>query len=274
LNARSNLQLVALYIHPIKSCAGIAVAEARVTAEGLEHDRRWMIVDETGLMVSQRKYPEMALLHTRIEDGAIVVTRRDLPPLTLPFFYDDGPRIEIEVWRHRGPAVWHEAGSRWFATALGRDVRLVCLPPSIIRPITPEYNTHGETVSFADDFPYLVTSASSLADLNTRSNFPVDARRFRPNLVIAGAAPWAEDEWRVLRVGGLRFRLVKPCARCAIPSVDPDSGRTSKEPLRTLATFRQRDNKVYFGINAVADELGELRVGDVVTVEEMAPARI
>jgi uncharacterized protein YcbX len=274
LNPGSNLQLVALYIHPVKSCAGISVARARVTAEGLEHDRRWMLVDETGLMVSQRNYPAMALLRTRIDGDAIAVTRADLPPLTLPFFYDDGPRIDIEIWKHRGPAVLHEAGSRWFTTALGQAVRLVCLSPSISRPLKPEYATRGETVSFADEFPYLVTSTASLDDLNRRSNFPVDARRFRPNLVIAGAAPWAEDEWRVLRIGGLRFRLLKPCARCSIPAVDPDSGRVSKEPLRTLATFRQRQNKVYFGMNAVADNLGELRVGDAVTVEETAPAAV
>src|SRR5437588_7420682 len=183
-----------------------------------------MIVDETGLMLSQRKHPEMALLHTRVQDDAIVVTRADLPSLTLPFFYDDGPRIAIQIWKHHGPAVLHEAGSRWFSTALGRAAQLVCLPPAIARPLKPEYATRGETVSFADEFPFLVVNAASLADLNTRSNFPVDARRFRPNLVIAGAAPWVEDEWRVLRVGGLRFRLVKPCARCSIPSIDPDRG--------------------------------------------------
>ena len=265
----SQLRLAALFVHPVKSCAGIAVARARVMPDGLEHDRRWMLVDGAGKMVSQRQYPEMALLRTSLEDG-IVVRRADLPSLMLPFTFEDGPRIDIAIWKHRGPAVRHDAGSRWFSTALGHEVQLVCLPPSIVRPLTPEYATRGETVSFADEFPFLVASASSIADVGARAEMPLDVRRFRPNLVIAGASPWAEDDWRVLRVGAITFRLLKPCARCTIPSVDPDSGTTGKEPLRTLATFRKRGKKVYFGINAVADNVGELAVGDVVTVEEAA----
>jgi uncharacterized protein len=272
--AESQLRLTALFIHPVKSCAGIAVARARITPQGLEHDRRWMVVDAAGKMISQRKYPEMALLHTRIDavEGAIAVTRADLPSLILPFTFDGGPRIDIEIWKHRGPAVRHEAGSKWFSTALGREVQLVCMPPSIVRPLTPDHATRGETVSFADEFPFLVASAASMDDLSARAGTPLDVRRFRPNLVIAGGDAWAEDDWRVVRVGAVRFRLLKPCARCTIPSVDPDSGETGKEPLRTLATFRKRDKKVYFGINAVADDPGELAVGDLVTVEERASA--
>jgi uncharacterized protein YcbX len=271
LNSGSNLHLAGLYIHPIKSCASIAVTRARVMPEGLEHDRRWMLVDSDGRMVSQRDLPAMVLLRPRIDVDAIVVSSGDRPELRLPFVYDDGARVAIEIWKHRGPAVLHEAGSRWFTAALGHPLRLVCLPPSIARPVDPAYADPGDRVSFADGFPYLVANAASLADLNARSNYYVDARRFRPNLVIAGAAPWAEDNWQVVRVGGLRFRLVKPCARCTIPAVDPDTGATSKEPLRTLASFRRRDHEVYFGINAIADEHGELSVGDIVTVEAPPP---
>ncbi len=262
------MRLAGLYIHPVKSCAAIAVPRARVTPQGLEHDRRWMLVDEAGNMLSQRVHPAMALLHTRVAGETIEVTRPDLPICRLPALYEDGPRITVVIWGHTGQGVRHEAGSAWFSQALGRAAQLVCLPDSIARPLKPKYARPGETVSFADEFPFLFASAASLADLVARAGVPLDMRRFRPNLVVAGAAPWAEDEWRVVRVGAVRFRLLKPCARCPIPQVDPDTGEPGKEPLRTMATFRKRDNEVYFGINAVADDVGELSVGDEVTVED------
>jgi uncharacterized protein len=261
------VRLAALFVHPVKSCAAIAVARARVTRQGLEHDRRWMLVDGDGLMVSQREHPEMALLKTRLTPRSIVVSREDLPPLELPFVHEAGARIAIKIWKHAGEAVRHDDGGRWFARALGRDdVQLVNLPPSIARPLTPDYARPGETTSFADEFPFLVAGAASLEDLSARAGTTFDMRRFRPSLVIAGAAPWAEDEWRNITVGKIRFRLLKPCARCPIPQVDPNSGRVGKEPLRTMATFRKRDNQVYFGVNAVADDEGELALGDEVTV--------
>jgi uncharacterized protein YcbX len=250
----------ALYIHPIKSCAGIAVAEARVTARGFENDRRWMVVDESGRFLTQRVLPQMALIRVSVEGGALVVTRGELPPLRLPALHADGARVDVEVWGDLVRAARHEAGSDWFTRALGRSVQLVCMPDDSERPVDPEFARGGDVVSFADGFPFLVVNRASLEAIGVG-----DVRRFRPNIVVAGAAPWAEDDWRALRIGALTLRTPKPCARCQIPGLDPDTAQATKEPLTTLARLRTRDHHVYFGINAIPDGEGTLRVGDDVS---------
>jgi uncharacterized protein YcbX len=173
----------------------------------------------------------------------------------------EGARVEVEVWDDRVTALRHDAGSAWFTRALGRPLQLVCMPDDAERPVDPDHAQPGDLVSFADGFPLLVVNRASLDALGD-----TDVRRFRPNVVIAGAAPWAEDEWRRLRIGELMLRTPKPCARCAIPGVDPDTAQTTREPVRTLARLRTRDHHVYFGINAIPDGGGLIRVGDAVTV--------
>lgn len=256
----------AIFIHPIKSCAGIAVDRAYVTPRGLVNDRRWMVVDEAGRFLSQRGVARMALVRLSLGDGNLHVEHEGLEPLLLPLLYGDGPSVDISVWSHRGPAVRHDAGSEWFTRALGRPAQLVCMPDTIVRPVDSVAAQAGDVVSFADGFPLLVTNAASLEDLSRRANFPTDVRRFRPNLVVRGAPAWAEDDWRLLRVGALPIRLPTACARCNVPSIDPDLALPTQEPLRTLATFRKRNHEVYFGMNGIPDAVGELRVGDAVEV--------
>lgn len=258
----------ALYIHPIKSCAGVAVARARVTPRGLEHDRRWMVTDEEGRFLSQRTLPAMQAIAVAVTAAGLEVTRAGLPPLALPLLWADGARVPFEVWGYHGVAVRHDEGSAWFSRALDRPAQLVCMPDDVERPVKPAYARPGDLVSFADGFPLLVVSRDSLADLNTRSNFRTDVRRFRPNVVVAGAPPWAEDGWRALRIGALTLRLPVGCARCTIPSIDPDTLEITREPLRTLAALRTRDHAVWFGVNAIPDAAGELAVGDPVQVVE------
>jgi uncharacterized protein YcbX len=257
-----------LYIYPIKSCAGIAVDAAPVTPRGLEHDRRWMVADEHGLFLTQRTVPEMALVHLAIDAGGLTVSRVGLPPLRLPFLYEEGARIDVEVWGDPVRAVRHDAGSDWFTRALGFSAQLVCMPDDALRPVEPEYARAGDIVSFADGFPLLIANRASLAALAADDGTPLDMRRFRPSLVVAGAAAWAEDAWSALAVGdgGLTLRTPKPCARCSIPAVDPDTAEITKEPLRTLARLRTRDHKTWFGINAIPDGGGVVRVGDPVRV--------
>jgi uncharacterized protein YcbX len=116
----------------------------------------------------------------------------------------------------------------------------------------------------SDGFPYLIISQASLEDLNGRLKEPVGMERFRPNLVIAGGAAFQEDGWRSVRIGTARFDLVKPCGRCIIITTDQRTSERDKEPLRTLATYRSKVNKVLFGMNAVGDAEGTVRVGDLV----------
>ena len=160
-----------------------------------------------------------------------------------------------------------EGGSRWFSDLLERDLRLVYMPGDVERGVDLEYGREGDVVSFADGYPLLVISEESLADLNARLAEPVEMRRFRPNLVVRGAGPYAEDEWDRFRIGELELRAVKPCARCVLTTRDPETGEAGKEPLATLAQYRTVDDKVRFGMNVIADGLGKLEVGARLRVE-------
>ncbi|MEA3292753.1 MAG: MOSC domain-containing protein, partial [Pseudomonadota bacterium] len=159
-----------------------------------------------------------------------------------------------------------EESGRWLSQAIGDDCRLVFIPDDEIRPCDPRYAAPGDRTSFTDGFPLLLISQASLDDLNRRLAQPVEMRRFRPNLVVAGVEPYAEDNWQRIRVGEIEMRGVKPCSRCAIPAVDPDTGIVSGlEPLRTLSAYRKRNNKIYFGQNLAHNGHGSLCVGDLVT---------
>jgi len=268
--------LASIHIHPIKSLGGFSVNEARLTDRGLEHDRRWMLVDDAGLFVSQREVGVMACLHTSaLPAGFRVTDIRDTRSLDLPWRINEGERIAARVWDDAVEAlIGDPSWNRWFSERLGRSVRLVYMPDAAKRPTDPRY-AEGLT-SLSDGFPYLIISQASLDDLNERgtawahaqmgtwAHVPMD--RFRPNLVIAGGDAFQEDEWKEIRVGAVRFKLVKPCARCVVTTTDQRTGERGKEPLRTLATYRRNGEKVLFGMNAMGSASGMIRVGDEVTV--------
>jgi uncharacterized protein YcbX len=258
------IRVSALYVHPIKGCAGIPVASAEVTPRGLANDRRWMVVDAEGTFVSQRERAEMVLARTALatDAAAIDLVAPGLPPLRLPLRHEAGPRREIRVWDDRGQAVVHAEGSAWFSRFLGAPHQLVYMPDDARRAVSLEYGRPGDIVSFADAYPLLLISQASLDDLNARLDTPIVMERFRPNVVVEGCPPFDEDSWPTFQVGALAFRGPKPCSRCVVTTVDPDTGLRGKEPLRTLATYRQRDGKVWFGMNVVPDATGTLRIGD------------
>lgn len=265
------MRVTGLFVHPIKSCRGIAVTEARVTRRGLANDRRYMVTDDTGRFVSQREEPSMATIVTTLEPGALVVEARGHAPLRLPLGLDAGERRDVSVWRHQGPAIVHDAGSAWFSKVLGRALWLAYQPDDAIRAVNPERGQPGDQVSFADGYPLLLASEASLADLSARVGAPVSMRRFRPNVVIDGDAPFVEDRMARFSLGAIRFRNLKPCDRCSIPALDPDTGERGVEPTRSLAKYRTHDGAVWFAVNLVPDDEGVLRVGDPVTVHETMP---
>ncbi|MBK9177708.1 MAG: MOSC domain-containing protein [Flavobacteriales bacterium] len=259
-----SLTLASIHIYPIKSLGGFSVQQARLTDRGLEHDRRWMLVDEEGRFITQRECPAMACLHCEEqEDGFGVVDLRSGDLLLLPWSFNSSAWATVEVWddRLRLCLTRHE-WSVWFSKRLDRELNLVYMPDSAARPIDSRY-AEGLT-SLSDGYPYLIVSKASLDDLNARLPEPVDMERFRPNLVIAGGAAFQEDNWKELAIGSTRFQLVKPCARCVITTTDQRTGERGKEPLRTLASYRSTGNKVLFGMNAVARGGDVLRVGDLV----------
>jgi uncharacterized protein YcbX len=263
----SRLLLSSLYVYPIKSCGGVAVGEWEVDERGLRHDRRWMLVDETGRFMSQRRFPCMALIGVHVEHDRLVVNAPGMSSLQVPFHLPDGKPVLTSIWDDLVESLpVGEEADRWFGEFLGTRCRLVYMPHESVRPVDPDYGRAGDRVGFVDGFPFLLISEVSLADLNARLEQPLPMNRFRPNLVVAGCEPFAEDGWEVLRVGSITLRVVKPCARCAITTVDQATAARGREPLRTLATFRKHGSKVLFGQNLVHDGTGILRVGDPVEV--------
>jgi uncharacterized protein len=263
----SGIRLTGLYVYPIKSCGAIAVEEWDVDERGLRHDRRWMLVDELGRFMSQRRYPLMALIGVRIVPEGLVVSAPGMPSLEVPFRPPDGKPLLTSIWEDLVEIlpVGDEA-DRWFSGFLGTRCRLVHLPDESVRPVDPVYGRAGDRVGLADGFPFLLISEGSLADLNARLEHALPMNRFRPNLVVGGCEPFAEDGWKQVRIGPINLRVVKPCARCAITTVDQRTAARGKEPLRTLATFRKHGTKVLFGQNLIHEAAGMLRAGDPVEV--------
>lgn len=263
------MQLTGLFIYPIKACAGIALEQANVVERGLERDRRYMIVDRAGTFVTQRTLPQLCQVATALSGPSIVVSAPNKAAFELPCELSssaDLAKSPYQVWGSSGSALVHAEGSRWFSEYLNDDVSLVYMPDEEQRAVNPARARPGDIVSFADGYPLLLISEASLDELNRRLDEPLDMRRFRPNLVISGCAPHAEDGFAELQIGPVALRGVKRCDRCVVTTIDPDTGAKGKEPLRTLAQYRLEDGKVWFGMNLIHDGSGTLRVGDAVTV--------
>lgn len=264
--------LSGVIVYPLKSAGGIALDRARVGARGIDDDRRWMVVDEAGEFVSQRSHPRMALVRVRFAGGGLVVTAPGLPELVLPRPAEDAPRRTVTVWRDAvaAPSAGRDAAA-WMTEHLGCRCDVVYLPDDAERTVEPGFGPQRQ-VSFADAFPFLLVSEGSLAGLNARLAQPVPMDRFRPNLVVSGCPPHAEDGWTRIAVGEVRFAVVKACSRCTTTVVDQDTGKRGSEPLATLSRYRRVGNSVVFGQNLVHVGEGELAVGDPVTVLAARPA--
>lgn len=259
------MNIHSLTVYPVKSLAGVAVKSFALDDFGPAGDRRWMIVDPGHRFVTQRSNPELALVTTRFDGQAVIVTIPGQGEFSLAPASDG---LEVSVWRDRvsarpGAVDASEALSRF----CGKPVSFVYMTDQDYRRVDPKWVPAYRRVSFADGFPFLVTSTASLDDLNSRLEHPVEMRRFRPNLVISGAPPWDEDNWTTLTAGDVSISLVKPCSRCILTTVDPDTGVRSADgqPLRTLASFRKTSDGVMFGVNGVHNTQGVLTVGDPVS---------
>lgn len=257
-------------IYPIKSLGGITLNESKVEERGLAFDRRWMLVDERNQFLTQREFPAMAAIKIVLETDGLVASVEDsslrvsrLPPTK--------EIANVKVWRSSVKAqVYGTETNEWFSQILKTKCRLVLMPETAKRRVNPLYAVRKfwDTVSFADGYPFMLIGRSSLDDLNSRLEIPLPMNRFRPNLVVDGSAPFAEDSWKLIKIGETIFHIVKPCARCVVTTVDQESGeKAGKEPLKTLAMYRTKKGKVMFGQNLIAKNAGGcLRVGDKVEV--------
>jgi len=263
------LVLSGLYFYPVKSVAGVALNSGPVDSRGVRYDRHWMVVDAAGRFITQREVPKMAQIQVGMTPGGLRFCAPGMAELDVPLIHDEAESVEAEVW---GDVVCsHYAGSGpadWLSEFLGRECRLVYLTDLSHRPVDPQYAKADDQVGFADGFPFLLISEASLEDLNSRLASPITMTRFRPNLVVKGCPPYAEDNWKKIRIGEMIFRVSKPCSRCVIPGIDPATGEKSKEPLKTLNSYRRQGRKVYFGQNLIHDGPGQLAVGADVEVLE------
>jgi uncharacterized protein YcbX len=246
--------LSAINIYPVKSCAGIALSQAEVLQTGLAHDRDWMIVDANGRFISQREVSRLALVKPRLMANALLFDAPGMPPLSVVSAY--GSNVEVTVWQDRC-AAWDEGNEAadWLSQYLAKPVRLVRFDDSQQRLSNQAWTGAMQAPThFSDGFAVLVISEASLADLNARLAAPIPMNRFRPNLVLTGLAAYDEDRAHELWSDAVRLRVVKPCTRCTITTVDQLTGEvTGVEPLHTLKTFRfSRELRgVMFGQNAI-----------------------
>ena len=266
------MYLSEINIYPVKSLKGISLKSALVEERGLQFDRRWMLVDENRQFITQREVPRMATIKLEVRVGGMKASRNG-SSVEVPLDPATGETAYVQVWGNKVKAEYYpQEIHKWFTDAIGAECRLVSMPLSTKRVVDPHYavRVFQDTVSFADGYPFLLIGEGSLADLNTRLETPVPMNRFRPNLVVAGSEPFAEDTWKRIRIGSTEFHLVKPCARCVITTVDQATGiKDPREPLATLSSYRNRNGKVLFGQNLIADSAGGMvRVGDEVEVIE------
>jgi uncharacterized protein YcbX len=253
-------------IYPIKSLGGISLKEAIVEERGLQYDRRWVLADENNVFITQRQNEQMALIDVAIDEAGLQVNHRlkTIAPLKIPFVPQTVEEQQITIWDDvvRGTRVSNEADA-WFTTVLGKKCSLFYQPDDSIRLTDPKYSiTKEEHTSFSDGYPILVIGQASLDNLNERLDEPVSMKRFRPNLVFTGGDAYVEDFWKYFSVGEAKLVGVKPCARCVLTTINPETAEKGKEPLKTLTQYRNKNNKILFGQNLLVVETGKIAVGD------------
>ena len=255
------MEVTSLHIYPIKSLGGISVKSGKATYEGFENDRRWMLVARDGLFLTQRKFAEMAKFSCALDESGINV-KFENDHLQIPLTAHNDKVFRVKVWSSKLKAneVSTEA-SAWFSERLGSNVTLVrmtVISKRYKRLFTPPYKTD---LSFADGYPYLILGEASMTELNDKVTEDIPADRFRANIIVSTSEPHEEDTWRSdFKIGDISMKVIKGCARCVVTTIDQQSGKKGKEPLKTLATYRKWRNKIWFGANAICLEPGTIRV--------------
>jgi uncharacterized protein YcbX len=257
------ISVSALIYYPIKACRGHAVDVSNVERMGLEHDRQMMVVTPEGGFLTQREYPKLALVTPSISGEMLSLSAPGIENLTIDM-RKSGSARSVDIWKSKGVQAVDqgERAAMWFSDWLGTSVRLVHIAEGYLRKINEKYAVSADDhTAFADGYPILLASEESLADLNARLVESVPMNRFRPNLVVSGCEPFAEDTWNRIRIGEVEMAVVKPCARCVVTTIDKETLEKSKEPLKTLASYRRKNGGAMFGQNVIPLNEGRLRLG-------------
>lgn len=261
------MHLSGIFIHPLKSCAPLALGHAVVEPMGLAHDRRWMVVDADGKALTGRELPRLTQVRA-VPDGDGL--QLDAPGMgTLRIAAPATAATAVRVFS--SPLSARRAGEpadAWLGTFLQHAVRLVHMDAGVDRVLHAPHARPGDIVSMADGAPLLLVSQASLDGLNARLAAPVTMQRFRPNLVVDGTQAHVEDAWRAIRIGDVEFEIAEPCIRCVFTTVDPLRGARDPtgEPLRTLLDYRRTGHGIAFGQLLIPRSAGTVRLGDAVTV--------
>jgi len=274
------ITLSGLFVYPVKSLAGITVQHSELTSRGLKYDRRWMVVQPDGTFMTQRKFPNMALLRPEIRANSLAITASGMEGLVMPLAPEsdvqnqqDADRLEktVEVWGDRCLA-WSmgKHAQEWISEALKTHCELVYMPDKSNRPVDHGKLDAAQQVSFADAYPYLLISTASLADLNQRLDEPILMNRFRPNFVADGCHPFDEDTWKSIQIGDIPFSVDKPCSRCVVTTIHQSTGQRNPEPLKTLKSYRHWDGQIWFGQNLTHRQLGTVSVGDRIRINAIS----
>ncbi|MEO1242815.1 MAG: MOSC domain-containing protein [Pseudomonadota bacterium] len=274
------MRIASLHVYPIKGGRAVDMERARLAMRGLEHDRRWLVTDETGAFLTQRECSDLARLVAAPVDEGLMLRMDGVEGGVHAFISSAAPRRTIRIWKDAVNALEaDDAACDWLSSMLGRPARLFFMDAVADRQTSKHWGANVP-VSFADGYPLLIVTKASLDALNNEliagGGSALPMARFRPNIVIEGASPWADDNWRAIRIGDVEIDLVKPCVRCVVTTKDQITGDdTGKEPLRTLAKIRRSAHPdlsgVLFGWNASPRNEGDISVGDVVEVIEERP---
>ncbi len=258
-----SIRLSSLIYYPIKACRGFEVESANLERMGLARDRRMMVVTPEGGFLTQRQLPRLALVTPTLGDGFVTLSAPNFDSIQVAI-RTSGTTVSVGIWKSKDVQAVDqgEAAAQWFSDWLGTPVRLVHFADGYIRKVNPKCAVNPDDhTGFADGYPILLISEESLADLNARLETPLPMNRFRPNVVVEGGEPFAEDTWKRICIGAVELAVVKPCARCLVTTIDKETLAKSKEPLKTLAVYRKRDGGVMFGQNLIPLNEGRLELG-------------
>jgi len=259
--------LTQINVYPIKSMAGFQVSSAYVGSKGLSHDRAMMLIDDKGKFVTARKLPKLLGFKCVLHETGVVITTADGLSLKIDIT-EFSQSVSVNIWRHEMAAsTANDAANQWISDEVGMSVRLVRLNDDSVRTV----DQGTQELAFSDGYPLLIIGEESLNTLNDMATETSLMSQFRSNLIFSGGDGFIEDTWRRVKIGQVEFEFVKPCERCVMTTVDMNSltVRKSKEPLRTLATFRaDKRGRLMFGENLIAKNEGVISVGDTIKVLE------
>lgn len=259
-----------LTYYPIKACRGFDVTESHVERMGLVNDRRMMIVTPEGEFLTQREYAKLALITPTLKSNSVSLSAPNFDSIQIAI-QTSGTPTPVNIWKSKAVSAIDQGdeSAQWLSDWLGISVRLVHVADGFKRKLNPEFAVNADDhTGFADGYPILIISEASLQDLNSKLDSALPMNRFRPNIVVQNCEPFAEDTWKRIRIGDVEMALVKPCPRCEVTTIDKETLEESKEPLKTLATYRKQPGGAMFGVNVIPLNEGEIKVGMSVEILE------